>query len=283
MKHSSNIIPILTVMAAFAAVAVIMTSILSKRAESPKSSTDAQPMISEPADTPPDTEPESTADAAVPVTESESESETETAPPPVQTIPVGIYSVSGKNCTLIDEFASDWPDSDDDPLWTLDTWTYKDHINLICDIDYFAVITSNEEKIKVTTWDETWLDRWEAAGLDDSYKVGFELAVYKKSGGEPVRITVLSPTDTFDAEEYFELYLYDCVAHAHDKWYSHITEKTNYDDTKNVMIKITLRDGCYDVDHIELTSFVYNSPDEFDENGFYTGANRATIIVKRDE
>ncbi len=46
-------------------------------------------------------------------------------------------------------------------------------------------------------------------------------------------------------------------------------------------IKITLRNGCYDVERILLTAFVY-TPDELDENGRYTGANKATCTVKRN-
>lgn len=216
-----------------------------------------------------------------PVTETESETEAEPEPPaPEQTVPVGIYVESSrKNYVSVTEYASKWPENDSDPLWTLDTWTYADRDNLICDVDYFAVFTSEEPEIKVSYWDETWTERWDACGLDGAYKIGFEFTVLLKNG-ESVSATVLGPSDTFVLEEYFELYLYDCVAHAHDSWYSHITEKTNYDDTRNVMVKITLRDGCYDVDEILMTAFVY-TPDEIDENGRYTGANKATCTMKR--
>ncbi len=224
---------------------------------------------------PPETESETTE----PVTESP-----ETEAPKVQTIPLGIYKKDGKKCRLITEYKSEWPKDDGDSLWKLDTWTYKDRKNLICDVAYFAVFTSSTPEIKFTKWDETWLPFWESAGLDDSYKIGFQLTAHKFDGTS-VSATVLSPDDTFALEEYFELYLYDCVYHAHDSWYSHITEKTNYDDTKNVMIKITLRDGCYELENITLTAFVYDSKsmtDEFDGNGCYIGANKALCIIGRE-
>lgn len=212
------------------------------------------------------------------VTETEAATETEYVSERV--IPIGIYKKNGKKCNLITEYKSEWPKDDDDPLWKLDTWTYADRKNLICDVAYFAVFTSNEEEIKFTYWDETWLPRWNEHELD-GYKIGFEFDVLLKNG-ETVTATVLGPEDTFILEEYFELYLYDCVAHAHDSWYSHITEKTNYDDTHNVMIKITLRDGCYDIDEILMTAFVY-TPDEINADGEYIGTNRATLVVKREE
>lgn len=216
------------------------------------------------------------------ITETEESTAAETEPPaPEQTVPVGIYvETSRKKYVSVTEYASEWPENDSDPLWTLDTWTYKDRDNLICDVDYFAVFASDEEEIKVSYWDETWTERWDANVTETAAKIGFEFTVVLKNG-ESVTKTVLGPADTFCLEEYFELYLYDCVAHAHDSWYSHITEKTDYDDTQNVMIKITLRDGCYDVDEILMTAFVY-TPDELDESGRYTGANKATCTVKRE-
>lgn len=217
------------------------------------------------------------------VTDTEKVTETEASEtePPVQTIPVGIYKKNGKVCRLITEYQSEWPENDSDPLWKLDTWTAS-KAHLICDVAYFAVFTSFEEEIDFTYWDETWVDRWEAEGLDDSYKIGFEFTAYLENG-RTESATVLGPEDTFALENYFELYLYDCVAHAHDSWYSHITESTNYDDTKNVMVKVTLRDGCYDVAFIEMTAFVYKDAVEFDSDGKYIGANKATLIIEREE
>lgn len=205
----------------------------------------------------------------------------ETEPPaPEQTVPVGIYvETSNKKYTSVTEYSGKWPENDSDKMWKLDTWTYPGTENLICDVEYFAVFTSDESAITLTYWDETWTERWNDNVNDDKAKIGFEFTVCLKNG-EKITANVLGPSDTFALEKYFELYLYDCVAHAHDRWYSHITEKTCYDDTQNVMIKITLRNGCYDVDEILMTAFVY-TPDELDENGSYIGANKATCVVKR--
>ena len=288
----TKIIPILTVAAVFAAVAIILSSIISNHEEQRETAgTDAEALPTESADTsalssPMETEKDpdisDTVLSSETVTETEAETEAVTEEPLVQTIPVGIYKKNGKTCELLTGYKSEWPKNDSDKLWTLDTWTYKDRKNLICDVAYFAVFTSMEEKINLSYWDVTWVEKWDSCGLDDDYKIGFELEAVKKSGEMSERITVLSPSDTFKAEKYFELYLYDCVAHAHDSWYSHITEKTNYDDTKNVMIKITLRDGCYDLEEIILTAFVYKSADEFDSDGFYRGANKYSITVSRE-
>lgn len=224
---------------------------------------------------------ESAEDTETSDTSAVTETEAPETEPPVQTIPLGVYKKNGKTCRLITEYRSEWPRDDSDPLWKLDTWTSSE-AHLICDVAYFAVFTSFEEEIAFTYWDETWVDRWESAGLDDSYKIGFEFTAYLENGRSE-SATVLGPEDTFALEEYFELYLYDCVAHAHDSWYSHITESTNYDDTKNVMVKVTLRDGCYDVAFIEMTAFVYKDSTEFNAYGKYIGANKASLIIEREE
>lgn len=210
----------------------------------------------------------------------ETETEETDMPAPEQTIPIGIYvKTASKLYSLMSEYTSAWPENDSDSAWSVDTWTYPGTKNLICDVAYFAVIASDESEIKLTYWDETWTERWDANVGDTSAKIGFEFEVRLKDG-DTISKTVLGPADTFALEQYFELYLYDCVAHAHDSWYSHITEKTCCDDTQNVMIKITLRNGCYDVEEIAMTAFVY-TPDELDENGNYTGANKFTCTVKR--
>ena len=281
----SLILPALTVVGTFLAVGIIFFSIMSRRDETQTPSpTDIVPGLDGTEATPPEgTEKDETDAGGTDTVETVSTTlqETETdEPAPVQTIPVGIYTKTNKKCNRVDEYKSIWPQSDTDKLWERDTWTYPGRTNLICDVRYFAVFTSYEEEIDFTAWDKTWVDRWEACGLDESYKIGFEFLIITKSG-EEIRFTVLSPSDTFLQEEYFELYLYDCVAHAHDSWYSHITEATNYADTRNVMIKITLRDGCYDIDRIEMTAFVYNSADDFDADGFYRGADRATCVIGR--
>ncbi len=282
-----SFLPLLTVIGTFIAVGIILFSIMEKKDSAPTGGgTDAVPGVQTNAAVP--TEPESDsaapgpdATATAPVTESESETEPEPEPPK-QTVPIGIYTETNNNCKRVDSFNGYFPSSDDDAKWVVDTWTYSDHSNLICDLTQFAIFTSDEEEINVTSWDETWVDRWKACGLDDTYKIGFEFLIVTKDG-ESRRFTVLSPSDTFKEEEFFELYMYDSVAHAHDSWYYHITEETNYADTKNILIKITLRRGCYDIDHIEMTAFVYNSTDEFDADGFYTGANRATVMIGREQ
>ena len=227
----------------------------------------AAPIIDE---TEPDTEP-----LTEPETVPETEPETE---PPAPSIPLGIYVKENGAYQRKTEYRSSWPLNDGDPKWIQDTWTYN-HMNLISDIAYFDVIPSADQTVWLGGWDTDWVDRWNAS-VPDMRKIGFAFDIVLKNGNT-VSFQVLSPADTFLHEEYFELYLYDAVAHAHDSWYSHVTTGTFYDSTRLTTIKITLRNGCYEIDRIEMTAFLY-LPDELDAEGNYTGVEKTTCVIRPD-
>ena len=191
--------------------------------------------------------------------------------------PIGIYVQNG-GYTLTPVFSSRWPTGDGDPLWRKDTWTYPGKTNLICDVGYFVVLPSNEEHPVLSgDWDAAFLAAWDEAGLTGQ-KIGFCLEAVGKDGSVQ-KATVLSPKDTFLLEDCFELYLYDDVLHAHDAWYSHVTQEGFGESTRLTSIKITLRTGCRDLREIDLTAFCYSGEDDFDRDGNYTGKIRYTCRV----
>lgn len=175
---------------------------------------------------------------------------------PAPQFSIGIYVWKNGKYRRVSEYAAYFPQNDQDKKWVKDTWTYS-YTNLICDIDYFAVFPSNEETISFSAWDTTWLDLWNKAGLA-GYHIGYEFSIALQSG-ETIRFTVTSPEDTFRKEEYFELYLYDGVKHAHDSRYSHVTVKDYTDATFLTSVKVTLRNRCYEIDHIDLVAFYYTN------------------------
>ncbi len=213
-------------------------------------------------------------------TTAESKSELETEKEKIPAFPLGIYVSGESDFRRVGTYKSRWPESDTDSLWTADTWTYPGVTNLISDIAYFGILPSNEETHRFVGYGSEYMENWKNSGLD-GYKTGLEFTIVKKNS-DNIRFTVKSAEDTFKYEEYFEVYLYDDVAHANDSWYSHITPDTTYDDTLITTFKITLRDGCYDVDYIEAAVFVYDNETEFDEEGFYIGAEKRKVIIKRD-
>jgi len=193
--------------------------------------------------------------------------------------PLGIYVADGGEYRNLGEYVSAWPKTNSDSMWIADTWTYPGRTNLICDVAYFGVFPFDDDRHDFVDYKSEYMALWRAAGLD-GYKIGLEFDV-ELSDGSVKRGTVLSARDTFMFEEYFEIYLYDDVAHAYDSWYSHITESATNDQTLVTTFKITLRSGCYDVESIAVTAFVYKDSSEFDADGFYTGVERTTAVIGR--
>ncbi len=213
------------------------------------------------------------------VTEAPTEAPTEAVVAPEREFELGIYVWDGSRYILADDYRSAWPTSSSDPLWIADTWTYPGKTNLISDIAYFGVFPFSDETHANVDYTSEYMSLWREAGLD-GYKIGFEFTIKLRDGGER-RFSVLSAEDTFKYEEYFEIYLYDDITHAWDSWYSHVTEWTDYEDTLYTTFKLTLREGCYDVDYIAATAFVYHDAAELDADGFYTGANKMTAMIGR--
>ena len=195
--------------------------------------------------------------------------------------PLGIYVSEGGEYKRVYEYVGAWPMNDVDPVWRVDTWTRPGVSHLIFDVAYFGIFPFEDETHPDVDYSGEYMRLWREAGLS-GYKVGleFEIRFYDKT---TQRFTVLSADDTFKFEEYFEIYLYDDVANAGKWWYSHITADTTNANTMITTFKITLRDGCYRVQEIAVSAFVYRDSSDFDEDGFYTGNDRATMIIKRND
>ena len=245
--------------------------------------TAADTVTEEATTTPETTEEETTAEATT--------TEEETLPPPPEPVlPMGIYvhQAYSRDFTRAEVYKSYWPVNDSDIAaghWRQDWWTYQSQgiVNLICDTTYFFVIPSNEEKLTFSTsygtnvWAQEYDAMRKAAGLED-YKIGYQLDIITKTG-EKISFTVTRPDQTCLHEDYFELYLYDEI-HRPDA--VHITQPEMTPEIFMTDIKITLRNRCYEIDHIDLTAFYYKSADEFDADGFYTGVEKKTIRVEAE-
>ncbi len=219
----------------------------------------------------------------VAVTEAPTEAPTESvmAPPVEPEFELGVYVAEGEEYVKVERYESRWPKSPTDPLWVADTWTYPGRTNLICDTAYFGIFPFSSATHPFVDYENEYMALWNAEGLD-GYKIGLEFTV-KLADGSERRFSVRSAEDTFKFEEYFEIYLYDDVAHATDSWYSHITEATTYDNTLITTFKITLREGCYDIDEIAVSAYVYRDSGDFDADGFYTGMNKTTAVICDEE
>jgi len=286
------------------------TSSRSTTAPAPRESSASPPDTSEPIETPAETT--ASADASEPpVTTVEATTEMlttalvttaaptepETTADPGPSIPLSIYVHEPKATvwTKAAVYTSRWPANDDEVgresngnykawvtgYWTRDWWSFSGVTHLICDTTYFFVIPSDADTVKFSTsygtntWAKEWAAMWKDAGLDGA-KIGYKVERVMKDGTTHSMI-IKDPSHTFEEQPYYENYLYDEV---HRPNASHVTTGAVTKDTILTDIKITLRNGCYDIDHFVLTAFVYTSDADFDASGEYTGRISAECIIK---
>ncbi len=193
--------------------------------------------------------------------------------------PLGLYTEENKTFFKQETARYKWPVSDSDELWNTDTWTVPGQSHLIYDLACFSLVPTAENEIAIKKYNTDWLDIWNRY-YGEKDKIGYEFSVFLKSG-ETKHITVKQTSDTMKLSEYFELYLYDDVYHADDKFYSHTTQQEfeNRENVLNTSVKITLCNKCYDIEKIEITGFVYSSDTDFDQNGAYIGANKTVCTI----
>ena len=149
------------------------------------------------------------------------------------------------------------------------------------DITVVQVYPSGEEKIKLTS-NRVGVDcalKWLELDPEHKIKQGFNIS-YELEDGTIINQTILGPSKTQDNYDYIEIYLYDAYIHRNDKWYSHIEESEMNDDTFFTSIKITAGSKVNEIkSKITLTTFTYDTLDDFDLDGNYRGNSSYTITI----
>ena len=179
-------------------------------------------------------------------------------PTPEVYIPVNLYAPDGDNVRhKLTEYVSNWKRGKD--------------------IDCFEVLVSDSDKLTGKNFLAIAKETW--GTLPDPYamRIGYTLR-YTLADGSEVSMQILSPKDITHTE-YVECYLYDDV---HSKgFYTHLSESGMKEDTLITSIKITCGDKIDQVQEMWLGAFLYDSQDQFDANGKYTGAWRSEINIRR--
>ncbi len=196
-------------------------------------------------------------------TEAEADSETEEPGPTVAVPIIGIY------CNTV---------PGDRPLVTVwdEPWVEKK------DIAEFGIFPTNEPTLPNTTLRDIWSPLWESYEGWENCKIGYKLEITLKTGWEYSKV-IKDPDDVNRFMEYIEVYMYDDIHQIPGNWYSHLLMEEIDDETVITSFKLTAGSDYEEVSHIRLTAFVYDSVDDFDENGEYIGPVSYTIDVVNGE
>ena len=148
------------------------------------------------------------------------------------------------------------------------------------DITTVQVFPSNEESIKLTTdKGNAFNNKWIELDANHAIKQGFNIS-YTLKDGTLISQNIMGPSTTQTNYDYIEIYLYDAYAHRNDNWYSHIEENQMNDATYFTSIKLTAGSKVADiVSKIKLTTFTYDTQDDFLESGDYRGASSYSIEI----
>ena len=148
------------------------------------------------------------------------------------------------------------------------------------DITTVQVFPSTDEAITLSTdKGNAFYNKWVEFDENHVIKQGFNISYTLKDGTE-ISQNIMGPATTQLNYDYIEIYLYDAYAHRNDKWYSHIEEREMNDNTFFTSIKLTAGSKVDQIaSKIKLTTFTYDTEDDFLENGDYRGQSQYSIDI----
>lgn len=179
-------------------------------------------------------------------------------PTPEIYIPVNLYAPDGDGVRhRLSEYVSKWTRGKD--------------------IDCFEALVSDSATLTGRNFLSIARQTW--GTLPDPYamRIGYTLR-YTLADGSEISMQILSPDDIAHTE-YVECYLYDDVHQS--GFYTHLSESSMKDNTLITSVKLTCGDKIDQVQDIRLGVFLYDSPDQFDAEGNYTGSWHSEISIRR--
>lgn len=174
--------------------------------------------------------------------------------------PIGLYSANGSVLTRLIE--------------------KQEYFTTKKDITTIQAFPSNDESINYSKKLGTFFgESWQLIDPEHSIKQGFIIS-YELNDGTIINQRILGPSTTQLNYDYIEIYLYDAYKHRNDKWYSHIEESEMNNNTYLTSIKLTAGSKVNEIkSKITLTTFTYDTEDDFDDNGNYRGNSKHTITI----
>jgi len=147
------------------------------------------------------------------------------------------------------------------------------------EITVFNIYYTNKELLDSTNIKYNFNKYFNEYTNIDNYKIGFYVEF--EVDGEKIEKMVFDPTSKHSMTPYLYIYLYDDIHQENEAWYSHLELDDVNEDTIYSSIKLYLaQEGSKITSPISLTVFTYDSDDDFDENGYYRGNSRYTLVIE---
>lgn len=146
----------------------------------------------------------------------------------------------------------------------------------------FYTVYTNEEKIPGSNFDVVWKKYLNNYTNIDKYRIGYNIK-FTMNTGEIIDQTILNPDHAYLMYPEIQFYLYDDINLVPGKRYYHITSDEINENTICSSVKLVGDKKTPNItSEIELTTFTYDSDDDFDpDTGKYRGNSYYTVIIKR--
>ena len=177
---------------------------------------------------------------------------------------------------------------DDNPI-TVGIYMVQDRIRLLSDdhgtfkpsvdIGSYKCVFTNKDVLEEGKFKVVFQNYYKMYNNIDNYKIGYHIH-FALTTGEVIDKTILKPSDVRSYYAYVMSYLYDSIHQT--GFYTHLSDDDIKDNTIIPSIKLTGGSGIdLVIEPILLTTFTYDSMDDFDDNGHYRGISSYTIPIYR--
>ena len=149
------------------------------------------------------------------------------------------------------------------------------------DVGYFEVCFTNEPNLGSRSVKRNFNKYHQNYQDIDDYKIGYYVKF--STDENDYEKVILDPSVKHLFHPYLYIYLYDDIHQPDNVIYDHVEPEDVKDNTIYTSIKLYTASGAAKINSpITLTVFTYNGPEDFDENGYYRGNSKYTIIIEKN-
>ena len=158
---------------------------------------------------------------------------------------------------------------------------YKASFGIHKDVGYFEVCFTNDEYLGSSNVKRNFNKYYQNYQNIDNYKIGYYIKFATEE--KEYEKVVLDPSAIFALGPYIYIYLYDDIHQKDNVIYNHMEMKDVKDNTIYSSIKLYTADGASKINSpITLTVFTYDGLDDFDQDGYYRGNSKYTIVIEKN-
>jgi len=157
---------------------------------------------------------------------------------------------------------------------------YKTDFKVHNDVGYFEVCFTNDLNLGSSNVKRNFNKYYQNYQDIDNYKIGYYVKFSTED--EEYEKVILDPSVKHLFHPYLYIYLYDDIHQKDGTIYNHVEPEDVKSDTIYSSIKLYTASGASKITSpITLMVFTYDGMEDFDENGYYRGNSKYTIIIEK--